>query len=44
MYLWRAPCVVHPMQGFEGDMLQLTHFVGALATALEAMKEGSGGR
>ncbi|GAX73682.1 hypothetical protein CEUSTIGMA_g1133.t1 [Chlamydomonas eustigma] len=31
-------------QGFEGDMLKLTLFVGALATSLEALKEGSGGR
>lgn len=31
-------------QGFEGDMLKLTHFVGAMATALDALKDGSGGR
>ena len=32
------------MQKFEGDMLRLTLFVGAMATALETLKRSSGGR
>ena len=39
-----APCTASFCQGFEGDMLKLTHFVGAMATALDALKDGSGGR
>ncbi|KAG1655890.1 hypothetical protein FOA52_006088 [Chlamydomonas sp. UWO 241] len=31
-------------QAFEGDMLKLTHFVGALAVALDAIRAGSNGR